>query len=239
MSPKHVYLTIDDAPSSDTARKVDYLSSRGIPVLWFCRGEFLEKEMEKAIYIIEKGFVIGNHSYNHPYFSALTLEQCIDQIDRTDELINSVYTEAGIKRPANIFRFPFGDKGDDKDKDNRLPEERANHVKDIQDYLRRRGYKQPGFEGITYDWYVKAELEKGADVFWTYDAMDWKIRGNSLEKVLALMDEDDPVNCLGLNHAGSADIIVMHDFNRTKDWFVPMIEKFLEKGLKFVLPGFT
>jgi len=222
---KRAYLTIDDAPSIDTRRKVDFLASRGISAIWFCRGEFLEKAREQAIHIIENGFVIGNHSYDHPHFSKLDVEQCIDQVERTDGLIKSVYADAGMQRPVKLFRFPFGDKG-------------GSNATMIQEHLRKMGYTQPKFEGITYDWYLEGGIEKDVDVFWTYDAMDWRIRDNSLEKALGRMDEDDPANGLGLNRPGSAEIIVMHDFRRTKDWFIPMIERLLEKNLTFASPTF-
>jgi len=35
---KTACLTIDDAPSVDMSWKVEYLSQRGIPAIWFCRG---------------------------------------------------------------------------------------------------------------------------------------------------------------------------------------------------------
>lgn len=219
MSPKLAYLTIDDAPSADTPRKVDYLVAKGIPAIWFCRGEFIEREREHARYIVEQGFVIGNHSYDHPRFSTLPLDQCVDQIARTDVLIDVVYNEAGSPRPAKAFRFPFGDKG-------------GRNKAALQEYLRGEGYTQPVFCGIAHDWYFKEGLNKDVDVFWTYDTRDWKISKNSLVKVLGLMDE-------GLKNPGSAEIIVMHDFKRTTTWFEPMIEKLVEKGIAFASPGFT
>jgi len=108
---KIAYLTIDDCPSIDMKRKVNFLLEKRIPAIWFCRGELLEKRQQVVIYAIRKGFVIGNHSYDHPHFSEIPLEECFRQIKVTDELIEAVYEKAGIERPAKVFRFPWGDKG--------------------------------------------------------------------------------------------------------------------------------
>jgi hypothetical protein len=66
------YLTIDDGPSADTGEKIRLLADHKIPAIWFCPGENLENYPETAMQLIESGHVIGNHSYAHPFFSALS-----------------------------------------------------------------------------------------------------------------------------------------------------------------------
>jgi len=102
---KIAYLTIDDAPSEDMKEKVDFLVSKGIPAIWFCLGDFLEKGSEHAIHAIEKGFIIGNHSYGHPYFSDLPLKQCFEEIQKTDRIIDEIYRKAGVKDPLDFSDF--------------------------------------------------------------------------------------------------------------------------------------
>ena len=51
---KIAYLTIDDAPSNDFKRKVDYLLSKSIPAIFFCRGNLMEKRPEVVTYAIKK-----------------------------------------------------------------------------------------------------------------------------------------------------------------------------------------
>jgi len=108
---KTAYLTIDDAPSKDFRKKIDFLLSKNIPAIIFCQGNDLQNNQEEIIYAIKKGFIIGNHSHDHPYFSQLTLEQAKEQIKKTDVVIDEIYQKAGILRPVKFFRFPFGDKG--------------------------------------------------------------------------------------------------------------------------------
>lgn len=236
---KIVYLTIDDAPSSDFKRKVDYLSSKNIPAIFFCIGRLLKKRRRVVIYAIKKGFIIGNHSYSHTPFSKLSLVEAKKEIKKTDEIIEELYKKAGVKRPIKVFRFPELDKGDGN---KNYPNIDWNHpkVKALQEYLKRLGYRQPKFKNITYKWYKKVRLDKCVDVDCTYDSYDWTVSDKSyehgirtLKDLLARMDENVPEGGRGLNFKESADIIMMHDHSNIKEMFVPMIEKLIKKGVKF------
>jgi len=242
---KIAYLTIDDAPSEDMKEKVDFLVSKGIPAIWFCLGDFLEKGSEHAIHAIEKGFIIGNHSYGHPYFSDLPLKQCFEEIQKTDRIIDEIYRKAGVKRPARFFRFPFGDKGGLKYDEVFEPYEGEGKIRKekIQAFLKSLGYTQPKFENITYQYYQKAGLLNDVDWYWTYDVLEWTIFTkehvfgiDSLEKVYQRIDEDVPEGCRGLNYPNSEDIILIHDHPETARMFKPIIERLLAKGIIFKLP---
>lgn len=247
MVRKIAYLTIDDCPSDGMKRKVDFLLRNDIPAIWFSRGEFLEKRQELVVYAIENGFVMGNHSYDHPLFSRISLKECFKQIKITDELIETTYEKAGVERPAKVFRFPWGDKGGGFDigKGGFFPRKgNADHIEAIQDLLIKLGYKQPKFKGVNYDWYSEAGLLDDVDVYLTFDTMDWAVMNpkfgiSELEDILRRMDEDVPEEGRGLNFAGSNEIILIHDLSETAHLFEPIIEKLLDKGLKFELPEFS
>jgi peptidoglycan/xylan/chitin deacetylase (PgdA/CDA1 family) len=246
------YLTIDDAPSKDFLNKVDYLVSKEIRAIFFCRGDLLEENPKDVIYAIKKGFVLGNHSYNHPHFSEIPLKECFNQIKQTDEILESIYEEAGVKRTGKLFRFPYGDKGSGMDAELGWPEDKDKRLfmQGIQNYLKRLGYAQPIFENISYKWYNDAELAKDLDVYWTYysfdcDVAEYRKSGTkgplgyySLSRIIDRMDEDVPEGCRGLNYRGSNDIILMHDYPGIEDIFVPLIRAFLKKEIYFKLPIF-
>jgi len=247
MTFKPAYLTIDDSPSSTMLEKADYLSRQGIPAIWFCQGNLLEQEPRQAVHAIQAGFILGNHAYDHPHFSDLALDECFEQIRRTDEILEAVYRKAGAKRPIKCFRFPYGDKGGLQGAEVFAPYSEAGlqRKQTLQTYLRRLGYAQPRWERITYRYFRDAGLMDDADCYWTYDVMEWSILDaepshgiDTIEKALARMDEHDPEGGRGLNDAGSAEIVLIHDHAKTASYFTPLVERLLEKGLRFTLPAF-
>jgi peptidoglycan/xylan/chitin deacetylase (PgdA/CDA1 family) len=247
MAEKIAYLTIDDCPSDGMKRKVDFLFRNGVPAIWFCRGEFLEKRQKPVVYAIKNGFVMGNHSYDHPLFSRLSLKECSKQIEVADELIERAYEKAGVERPAKVFRFPWCDKGGGFgfDEGGFFPKRgRASHMKALQDLLRKLGYRKPEFKGINYARYNDACHLNDVDVYLTFDTMDWAVMNpksgiRGLEDVLERMDEDAPENGKGLNFAGSNEIVLIHDLPETAHLFEPIVRKLLDKGLKFESARFS
>ena len=63
----------------------------------------LEKDPEPVIEAIQQGFIIGNHSYSHPNFSKISTSKCIEEIDRTDQIIDDLYKQASVERPIKLF----------------------------------------------------------------------------------------------------------------------------------------
>ncbi|MBU3896452.1 MAG: polysaccharide deacetylase family protein [Nanoarchaeota archaeon] len=245
MTKKIAYLTIDDAPSDDFKRKIDFLSSKQIPAIFFCTGKNMEKRPSEVINAIHKGFIIGNHSYNHIHFSYLSLKKCYEEIEKTDKIIDMLYEQANVKRPMKVFRFPNLDKGC------------SFHwnilsrfgipvgivrKKSIQAFLRKLGYRQPSFNNINYKWYKIESYHKDVDVYPTYDTHDWTVADKSyihgiknLKDILNRMDENVPEGRRGLNYSKSNDIIMLHDTSNISNLFVPMINRLLKKGIVFRL----
>ncbi|HBY09449.1 MAG TPA: polysaccharide deacetylase [Chloroflexi bacterium] len=246
MNSKIAYLTIDDAPSADFEQKIDFLHSKGIPAIFFCPGNALETRPEPIIDAIHQGFVIANHAYDHPHFSGITLEACLEQIRKTDQILEAIYRQAGVSIPAKYFRFPYGDKGaltgDDPFAPVSGPGRERKQI--IQAELRRLGYTQPDFPDVTYDYYRAGGLLDDVDWFWTYDVVEWSTFHaqhaygiETLADVFARMDENVPEGGRGLNDFRSAEIILTHDHVETTLIFTAIIERLLSKGLDFRLPA--
>ena len=104
-------LTIDDIASKNTPAIVDYLCEKHIKAVLFAVGENVEKYFDEAVYALQKGMIVGNHSYSHPSFSKLSLEEGIAEIEKNEEVLTRLYEKAGVAREAKVFRFPYGDKG--------------------------------------------------------------------------------------------------------------------------------
>ena len=245
MSKKIVYLTIDDAPTEHFSQKVDFLVKNNLPAVFFCRGDYLEQRPKEVIEAIHKGFIIGNHSYDHPHFSDISLLEAYNQIERTEKIIEGIYKAAKVTQPAKIFRFPYGDKGGLNGGQALKPYlglglERKNA---LQDFLHHAGYTQPKFEAITYSYYHQANLLKDLDWYWTFDVVEWSVYAkehlygiDSLEKVYARIETDDPEHGCGLHYADSADIILTHDHLESSEIFYPILHKLMTKGFDFQHP---
>ena len=239
---KRAYFTIDDGPTCDRRHRVGALAARGVPCLWFCTGRELEQRPDDALYTIRRGGVIGNHAFSHPYFSRIPLEQCSDEIGRTDELIDKLYQQSGVPRPIKAFRFPFGDKGGSHDYFRAKPYTPAGRARmqEIQRMLRALGYAQPAFADVTYRHYREAGLRDDADWFWTFDVTEWGLFQDppahgmdSLQKVVARLERDAPHRWEGLNDKRSADIVLMHDHVETTGVFEQILDRLLAKGIEF------
>jgi peptidoglycan/xylan/chitin deacetylase (PgdA/CDA1 family) len=245
MTDKLAYLTIDDAPTKDFKKKVDFLLEKNIPAIFFCVGEKIKQFEEDVIYAIKKGFIIGNHSYTHRYFSDLEVEECFEEIKKTDEIIDELYAKAEVKRPTKLFRFPHLDKGAHENskvyEKDWLNGSNFEKKQKIQDYLKKLGYSQPKFQNINLKWFNEKKLLQDIDVFMTFDQMEYWLDnkdapyGLSEEKaILDRMDEDFPEEGRSLNHKETADIIMIHDMEHTTPLFFKLIDKYLEKGIKFL-----
>lgn len=239
MAKKIGYLTIDDGPVEDMNKIIDFLNSKGIKAIWFCQGDKLKKFPEQTIYAIKQGHIIGNHSYNHPYFSEISIAEAKEQIRKTDEIIDNIYENSGIKRPVKFFRFPFLDNGDNNYGNCNWNGE---HVKQIQEFLNSLGYIHPKFKDLNYDWYKKAGFLECINVDCTYDTYDWCLEEGveehgykDLPTILSRIDEDVPEGSRGLNFPDSNEIIMMHSWIPLEA-FKAIIDKMLKKGIVFHLP---
>lgn len=241
---KKGYLTIDDGPSCDRMQKVDILLKYNIPAIWFCLGKEMETNLESSIYTVKNRGILGNHSFSHPRFSKISLDQCFEEINKTDKIIDRIYEQAEVQRPIKVFRFPYGDRGvGSRFYDFNYSVDEENRIKDIQIMLKELGYKCPSFPGIKYEYYKTNRENNFLDWYWTYDAMEWCVFQTpppygvkGLQEVLELMDLDLPERWAGLNNWQSEDIILIHDHPQTTCIFEDIIKGFLAKGVIFNNP---
>lgn len=226
--PKPAFLTIDDSPSRHMPERIRFLAERGILALWFCRGDYLEARPEAAILALRSGQILGNHSYDHAYFSKLTLEQAADQIDRTEAILERLHREAGVPRALKVFRFPYEDRIG-------TPE----HHAALQAMLRERGFALPALAGILDPRFLQHVTENDASLFWTYDAEDWTLPSpesteaeSKLRAVFQRMDRDDGEAGCGL-HVPGAEVVVLHDHSHTGSLWPRVVQGLLDRGLEF------
>src|SRR3989338_8985113 len=227
MGKKIAYVTVDDSPSKLMKEKVDYLLSKSIPAVFFCRGDFLEKRMKDVVYAIKNGFIVGNHAYSHKRFSELNLKDIKIEITKTDAFIEKAYKKAGIERTIKCFRFPYGNSG-------------GKNKEKIQKFLETKGYKKQILRGITYDWWD--EFDNRVDTYWTFDIREYEIHRekfseiNSIKDVFNHLKDKSPKRGGSLIASDSAEVILIHDHEETHKIFKKLIDRLTEMEIEFRLP---
>lgn len=228
------YLTIDDGPSSDAAAKLPFLDEHGIMAIWFCLGTHLAVNREAAQAIVRAGHILANHSYTHPHFSDISIEEAEREISDTQDLIDGIYAEAGTALPPRYFRFPYGEQGQwvgatPSD----APEKRA-HQRQLREFLTAEGYRNPLINHIEYTEPYANHPDDG-DWLWSYDVREWAI---GYKESPATYDETlHNLRAYLAQPTGVHDrVILMHDHLHTARYFAPLIREFVHHGVPFELP---
>ena len=101
-----VALTFDAGANADGVSSIlGTLRTEGVPATFFLTGDFVD-QFPAAARQIASAQRVGNHSMDHPYFTALTRAQIVSELTLARAAIGSV-TGAD---PRPWFRFPFGDR---------------------------------------------------------------------------------------------------------------------------------
>ncbi len=83
------YLSFDGSPNPPaTDRLLNALDSHQIKATFFMEGRRLEQEADCARRVQIAGHDIGNHSYNHPEFDKISIEECIIEVELTQAIIH-------------------------------------------------------------------------------------------------------------------------------------------------------
>ena len=226
-------LTIDDFSSRNTPAMVDYFKEKGIKPIFFATGQKVEQFYEEAIYAVKNGMLVGNHSYSHPAFSSLTLEECVSEIEKYEQVLEKLYKDSGVERVYRPFRFPYGDKG-------------GNNKEALQAYFREKGFHKVKDTQIDYSWWRENNLNTDIDTFWTFDFEEYVIRpgsGYTKEFVWNKMHDTNPKSGAVLFAENHRHIILLHAHDETEEllpeYYKLFINHLLEQGLTFDEPEFS
>lgn len=225
-------LTIDDLSSRNTPALVDYLCEKGITAIFFAVGQNVERYYEEAVYAVQKGMIVGNHSYSHPAFSSLSLEEGIQEIEKCETILDRLYQHSGVKRIHRPFRFPYGDKG-------------GVNKQALQQYLRERHFSKVDDTFIPYSWWREYSMDTDIDTFWSFDFEEYKLYlepAFTQASIWTKMHETNPTSGSSLFGEGCRHILLMHDHAETEAvfprYYQRIIDHALENGLQFQAPAF-
>lgn len=257
------YLTIDDSPSGHTDDLVDFLSARQIPALLFVRGDLLEANPAPITRAIQKGLLIGNHTYSHRRASENSIADTQVDILKCEALIEAAYKSAGVARSHKTFRFSYLDRGagswvvdfdqmaavdckaaqavfwdglnfcDRQKPDAALFDKQAM----LQEFLSGEGFVAP-FQGVDLGWYQNSEIAKAKDCFFTYSTSDWMLTKRHLAKnwpykSLAALEKKIDEDPV-LAAPESAQIILAHDQAEIFEPVCALVDYFQAKSFEFL-----
>ena len=102
---KSIALTFDDVPDPRfTPQLLDVLRRYHVRATFFVVGSRAKKYPELISRMVREGHVVGNHSYNHPEFRKLRMNEFKSQISRTENIIQNI---TGYK--PKLIRPPYGE----------------------------------------------------------------------------------------------------------------------------------
>lgn len=256
------YLTIDDSPSERMDDLTGWLHEKGIPAIFYCRGDKLEENPMAAVRAVQKGFVLANHATTHQRASQKETQWVIDEIRQCEFLLDRIYKEAKIAKTHKYFRFPQIDRGTAGwivDYDQYNEEDRAALLKAfaeglnvqsmekpaaefwakknaLQKFLKDDGYTQP-FKNVTHSWFAKGEIATAADSLYTYSNCDWMLTARHLGKWPYKSAEDLKNRAKKdqwLTEPGSVNVLLAHDQAEIVDITIDLLNDLAENGLKFL-----
>lgn len=256
------YLTIDDSPSQRMDDLVGWLHEKGIPAIFYCRGDMIEQNPMAAVRAVQKGFTLVNHTYSHERASQHDVKWYIDDIRQCEFLLDRIYKEAKVDKKIKSFRFPHIDRGTagwivdydaygEEDRaallaayaeglnvssmDKPAPEFWAKK-KAIQDYLKSEGYVQP-FKGVTHKWFANGEIADAADSLYTFSNCDWMVTQRHIGKWPYKTVEDlknKAKTDRWLTAEGAVSVILAHDQAEIVDITIELLDDLVSSGLKFL-----
>ena len=101
---KKVALTFDDGPHPKVTRQIlEILKKYDAKATFFMLGSRVEYYPDIANEVKEAGHELGNHSWNHPDLTNVSVEKVRNEINSTSEII-----EQATNQKATVFRPPYG-----------------------------------------------------------------------------------------------------------------------------------
>ena len=106
---KVVALTFDDGPDGNTTpQALDILAKHKIKATFFVQGKNIAGNESILKRMQSEGHEVGNHSWNHPILTKLSLEDAKQQLTDTEDAITKV-----LGKSSKLMRPPYGAISDD------------------------------------------------------------------------------------------------------------------------------
>jgi len=214
-----------DAPAAIAANRklLKALARHRVPVTGFVIEKHVEQlgtpEGTKILKSwVASGFDLGNHSYSHPDFNDLSVEQYEDQIVHGETTIVPLMQAAGHK--VEFFRFPFNHTGDTE----------AKHSA-IMEFLSHRGYRLAPCTIENSDYIFAAAYQRMAV---NHDrSSQMRLRREYLAFTAAQLDYFSRMDAEVLGYE-PPEIMLLHDNQLNADVIDQVLALFESGGHRFV-----
>ncbi|WP_160723931.1 delta-lactam-biosynthetic de-N-acetylase [Bacillus sp. USDA818B3_A] len=104
---KFLYLTFDSGYENGYMPKIlEVLKKEKVPATFFVTGHFLNSQPDLAKQMVKEGHIIGNHSFSHPDFTAVSDERIREELKKVKVKTQEVTGQKGMKYlrpPRGVF----------------------------------------------------------------------------------------------------------------------------------------
>jgi peptidoglycan/xylan/chitin deacetylase (PgdA/CDA1 family) len=230
-------VTVDDLPyvkfregpyvaraQSATAKILNALKRHKAPAVGFVNEHVLDVEGQREARIdllrqwVKSGMILGNHTYSHPDFNRLTVEQFEEEITKGDVVTRQLMKS---RQPYQLyFRHPMTHTGDTREK-----------KEAIEQFLVARGYKVTPHTIENSDFifnvpYAQA-LEKGDET------LAKRLRDEYLNFTIAATEFAEKISPQVFGRE-IPQLLIIHANDITADSLDEMLQRFAARGYKFV-----
>ena len=207
-----------------TAKILNTLKKHKVPAVGFVNEHMLEAAGEREARIdllrqwVKHGMILGNHTYSHPDFNRLTVEQFQEEITKGEVVTRQLMKS---RQPYQLyFRHPMTHTGDTREK-----------KEAIEQFLSARGYKVTPHTIENSDFifnvgYAEA-LQKGDE------ALAKRLREEYLNFTIAATEFAEKISPQVFGRE-IPQLLIIHTNDITADSLDEMLRRFAERGYKFV-----
>ena len=160
---RQMAITLDDLPQSSTIRTAEHrvalnqrllytLLEAKVPAMGFVNGakcynedELVEHQRQILVDWVEAGFELGNHTWSHPDYNRLTLEEFVADLERGENFVAALMGE----RAMRWFRHPYLHRGDTDEKREAL-----------EKYIAEKGYREAVVSIDNAEWVFASAYDK-------------------------------------------------------------------------------
>lgn len=204
-----------------TAKILSTLRKHKVPAVGFVNEDKLQYSRAERIALlrqwVESGMILGNHTYSHPDFNSLTVEQFEEEITKGDVVTRQLMRS---RQPYQLyFRHPMTHTGDTKEK-----------KEAIEKFLETHGYKVTPHTFENSDFVFNVPYAKAVQ---NDQALANRLRDEYLAYTIAALEFAEKISPEVFGRE-IPQLLVIHTNAITADCLDEMLKKFEARGYTFV-----